>query len=555
MNFGSKTVLLTFFLNILITNNGKAQNPGLGWSFTYPGDNFTDAAMLDLHFLNDDIAGEKGFIKLSDDGNSFVNGLNETVRFWSINGGSLSRNFSDVEMAEYARFMAKMGVNMIRFHGSINPKGEGTNIKDIDTNEVNAIWKMVATMKKEGIYSTISPFWAHNGHMGGTVPKEWGIEDYSGTDDLWGVMYFSDTLKQAYKSWIKYLYTEINPYTGIALKDDPAVGIIQVKNEDGIFWWTIQNLKPAIKKIVKQKFYHWLINKYGDINDAKTVWGNVVLEGDNPEDGEMDIYIIWYATENQTGALDKRLTDQIQFMAETQRDFYKEIYDFYRTIGCKQLINGNNWKTANASRLLDTERWTNSVCEVIAQNRYYDPGHVGTNNGWRIDPGHYYQGKSVLHQPNKLPINIKQPEGHPVIVTESGWNLPHKYQAEGPFLISAYMSLTGIDGFYWFDPSSSTYDTNPYHTWANLTGGQHPLYRWTLSTPGQLGMFPANALLYRKGYLTEGSTSVFEGRKLVSMWERKIPVLSEDLGFDPNRDTHNPAVEATEISPLAYLTG
>ena len=549
------SVFLAFFLNVVFIQVTDAQLPKNGWSFYYPGDSFTNDALLDLRYLNEDEAGESGFLKLSEDGNSFVDGSDNPIRFWCVNGGTLARNFSDAELAKYARFLAKMGVNMIRFHGSINPEGEGTLITDIDKKEADAIWRMVAAMKKEGIYATISPFWAHNGHMGGYVPEEWGIDGYSGNDNLWGVMYFSDTLKTAYKTWMKHLYTETNPYTGIPLKDDPAVGIIQVKNEDGIFWWTIQNVKEPIKKIMRQKFYAWLVQKYGSVNEAKAYWGNVSLPGDNPSKGEMDMYIIWYATENQTGALDKRLTDQIEFMAEHQRNFYQEMYDFFRSIGCKQLINGNNWKTANAARLLDVERWTNTSCEVIASNRYYDPGHAGTNNGWRIDPGHYYQGLSALYFPNKLPVNIKQPDGHPVMVTESGWNLPHKYQAEGPFLIAAYMSLTGIDGFFWFNPSASTYDSNPYHTWANLSGGQHPLFRWTLSTPGQLGMFPANALLYRKGYVAKGETTVFENRKLESMWKRKIPVITEEMGFDPNRDSHNPAIEETEISSLAYLTG
>jgi len=167
----------------------------------------------------------------------------------------------------------------------------------------------------------------------------------------------------------------------------------------------------------------------------------------------MALYIIWEATQNQTGGKQLRLTDQIQFLAETQRAFYQEIYQHYRAIGCKQLINGSNWKPADAALLMDAERWTNSVADVIATNRYYSPGHTGykstpDNSAWRIDPGHYYEGKSVLLAPEKLPINIKQPVRHPVVVTESGWNLPHKYQAEGPFLIAAYMSLTGVDAFY-----------------------------------------------------------------------------------------------------------
>ena len=548
----------TFFIALLmmVTHAGlRAQDPQEGWNFVYPGDDFTDDALLDLRYLNEEYAGENGFLQLSEDGNSFVDGEGNPMRLWCINGGGLAKKFSDDKMKKFARFLAKMGVNMIRFHGSINPAGKGTKIYEVDTAEVNAIWKMVAFMKDEGIYSTISPFWAHNGHMGGWVPEEWGIEGYSGKDGLWGVMYFSDTLKQAYKTWVEYLYTETNPYTGIALKDDPAVGLIQVKNEDGVFFWTIQSVHEPINKVIRQKYYNWLVEKYGSIEAAQEVWGNVTLEDDNPAAGEMDIYIIWFATQNQSGGLDKRLTDQIEFMAHVQRDFYQEMYDYYRELGCNQLINATNWKTANAARLLDTERWTNAAADVIAVNRYYSPGHTGENSGWRIDPGHHYVGKSALVQPNELPINIKQPEGHPVVVTESGWNLPHKYQAEGPFLISAYMSLTGVDGFYWFSPSDWAYDTSPYYTWTKLEGGQHPLSRWTNSIPGQIGMFPANALLFRKGYLQEGETAVYEGRTLESMWKREIPVITEKLGFDPNRDTQIYEGDKTDITPLAYLTG
>ena len=144
-----------------------------------------------------------------------------------------------------------------------------------------------------------------------------------------------------------------------------------------------------------------------------------------------------------------------------------------------------------------------------------------------------------------------------MLVTESGWNLPHKYQAEGPFLVSAFMSLTGVDSYYWFSPTSSTFDSNPYFTWANLPGGQHPMFRWTISTPGQLAMFPANALLYRKGFITQGETVVHEELALQSIYDRKMPLISEENSFDPNRDSYdkiNPAKE-TIVSPLAHLTG
>ncbi len=543
-----------FFLVFPVLSN-YAQLPANGWSFSYPGDQFSENAMLDLRYLNEKTAGENGFIQQTPDGNSFQTENGKPIRFWSINGGDGTKDMSDANLAKFARFLAKMGVNMIRYHGSINPTG--ANINDVDKNDINAIWRMVAAMKKEGIYSTISPFWAHNGHMGNPKINGWGINGYKDGDDLWGVMYFSDTLKNAYKNWVKYLYNEINPFTGIALKNDPAVGLIQIKNEDGVFWWTISSVKPELERVIMIKFHSWLVTKYGSINAAKSAWLNITHTKDNPAIGEMGIFHIWDATQPQAAGKSKRLSDQVQFFTEIQRNFYAEIHDYYRSLGCRQLINANNWKTADANLLFDAERYSNSACEVLAVNRYNDPGHVGENSGWRIDPGHYYVGKSALFDPHKLPVNIKQVKGSPMLVTESAWNFPHKYQAEGPFLVSAFLSLTGVDSYYWFSPTSPSFDPNPYFTWANLAGGQHPMYRWTISTPGQLSMFPANALLFRKGLIAKGEITVHEERTLQSIFDRKMPLVSEENSFDPNRDNYNQINPATEtaVSPLAHLTG
>ena len=256
-------------------------------------------------------------------------------------------------------------------------------------------------------------------------------------------------------------------------------------------------------------------------------------------------------------ASEKRLDDQMRFFAETQRAVYQEFYDHYRNLGCQQLINAGNWRTASAARLLDLERWTTLPAEVLALNRYYDPGHFGPNSGWRIERLHHYRGESAMHFPHRLPVNVKQVSGRPFVITESGWNLPNKYQAEGPFLVAAYQSLTGLDGFYWFNPSATTYDDDPYWPYFGRINGEEPMYRWTASTPGQIGMFPANALAYRRGYIRQGEAVVREERSIQSMVERDLPLVTEEKSFDPNRDEYdpNPVAGDTELSPLTYLTG
>jgi hypothetical protein len=540
--------------------NSKAQNPDKSWwTFKYPNHKSLDSGLLNLRYLNEKLAGENGFIKLSPDGNSFVNGKGKEVRFWGTNGGSLAGEFSDLQLDTLAKFLAKIGVNVIRYHGAINPTGRDSKLSDVNHKELNNIWRCVAAMKRQGIYTVISPFWPHNGHMGGWVPKEWGIDGYSEHDDLWGVLFFDEKLQQGYKSWIRQLYTVPNPYTGIPLKDEPAVAVIQIENEDSAFFWTISNIKPELDKKIRSQFADWLLKKYGSLSILTTQWGHATgKKGDDFANQLVGLSPIYELTVPSKGYDSVRLRDQTEFFAWKQRLFYNEIATYYRKdLGCKQLINGNNWRTASQSRLLDLERWTNSGVDVMAVNKYFDPEHHGSKNaGWRIDPGDFYGAPSALKNPAYLPTNIKHVDGHPMIVTESAWNLPNKYQTEGPLLVAAYGGLTGLDAFFWFNPSAPTFATDMYYNFVNLEG-QHPLNRWSTSTPGEMGMFPANALIHRLGYV-KTATSVSERRSLKSLYNREVPELYEEQPFDPNRDfvfTDPENADKRELSPLTFLTG
>ncbi|TCC98969.1 beta-galactosidase [Pedobacter psychroterrae] len=547
-----------FLLLTCLLLSASAQIPDKSWwTFSYPANRAPDSGLLSLRYLNEPLAGKNGFIRLSKDGNSFVNGKGLEIRFWASNGGSLASEFTDKQLDTLARFLASKGVNLVRYHGAINPRGKNTGINDADTKEITNIWRCVAAMKKHGIYTVISPFWPHNGHMGGWVPEEWGIEGYSGKDDLWAVMYFNDKLRQGYKSWVKQLYTTPNPYTGVALKDEPAVAIIQIENEDAVFFWTMGSIKPALAKMAGQQFSEWLKAKYGSLAAVKQRWGTASHKDDDFASGIIGLNHIYELTIPASPGVSERLKDQTEFYAHIQRTFYDDMAKYYREeLGCKQIINGNNWRTASQSRLLDLERWTNSGVDVIAANKYFDPQHKGPNDGWRIEPGDHYGAPSALKNPADLPSNLKHVTGRPMMITESAWNLPNKYQTEGPLLMAAYGGLTGLDAFFWFCPTATTFATQLHFTWTKING-QHPMNRWSTSTPGETGMFPANALIHRLGYVKEGK-AVAEQRSMNSMLDREVPSIFEEQSFDPNRDfiigNKNNEGKST-LSPLTFLTG
>ncbi len=130
---------------------------------------------------------------------------------------------------------------------------------------------------------------------------------------------------------------------------------------------------------------------------------------------------------------------------------------------------------------------------------------------------------------------------------------PLGYQSEGPFLVAAYQSLTGVDVFYWFGTGEAEWSNQDRAPWDSASRA-----KWAIGNPMVLGQFPAAALLYRKNYLKQGEPVIEESRSLDEIWKRVPPVLAEDPGYDPNRDAGDTARRssaAKKADPLAFLVG
>ena len=459
-------------------------------------------ALLDLRGLNEKFAGQHGFVSRTPDGNDFAFTDGTPVRFWAVNDGAFGK-----DLARHARFLAKRGINMVRFHCNITPTGD--DLMDIDRADRDRLWNGVAAMKKEGIYVTYSPYWAGPAR----VKPSMGVLD-SGGGGNWGLLFFDKKLQAAYKQWMKQVLTVKNPYTGIPLAQDPALAIIQIQNEDSLLFWTSQGIKGTAKKELRRQFGDFLVKKYGSLKKARQAWGGATVSQnedapDNFAAGEAALYITWQLTQHLGNeGQQQRSADQMQFFTETMRDFNKAIGDFLKNqLGCKQLVNAGNWRTADNVTMLDAERWSYTPNEVMAVNRYYGGVHEGQNNGWAICNGDRFTDDCAMLRPREMPLTLKQVEGFPMMVTESSWVPPQGYQSEGPFLVAAYQSLTGIDAYYWF----ATGEEDWRHP-GSANGFMPSEGKWVCATPMLMGQWPAAALMYRLGYIAQGEPVVCEQR-------------------------------------------
>jgi hypothetical protein len=87
------------------------------WAFDPNEDAFRPEAAEDLRALNEHVAGEKGFVRRSTDGNEFLLGDGTSARFWAINFGCEKAQV----MARQAKFLAKRGVNLVRLSALVHP--------------------------------------------------------------------------------------------------------------------------------------------------------------------------------------------------------------------------------------------------------------------------------------------------------------------------------------------------------------------------------------------------------------------------------------------------
>src|SRR5262245_15975768 len=115
-----RAVLLLF---ALLAGLALAAEPGR-WAFDPKPDDFRADALLDLRSLNAPIT---GFVRASADG-EFLDGSGQPLRFWAVNTSVQDplppySLFPKRDLDRHARWLAKRGVNMVRWHGVQYPLG------------------------------------------------------------------------------------------------------------------------------------------------------------------------------------------------------------------------------------------------------------------------------------------------------------------------------------------------------------------------------------------------------------------------------------------------
>lgn len=452
------------------------------------------ASPIDLRHMNEPVAGAKGYVKR--DGDRLRLGSGEEVRFFAVNVSSETAAQSRESIDYLARKLAKLGVNMVRYH---SPLFDPNDVEKVDAKKLDNLQYFVRAMSNQGIYTHLSfyfPLWMD-------VKPAYGIEGFDGFKNKkpFGLIYFDERLQQLHRGWITQILTAHSPHAFVPLGKDPALAVIELVNEDSLFFWTFskQNIPPAQWSRLEKEF-----------------GGEILPAWDMTHDG----------ISKGGAAKRQRMQKQVKFLAELQRDFYDRSTKYLKNdLGYGGLVVASNWTTADPALLTPVERWTYRATDIIDKHGYFGGKHEGDGASYSVRVGHSYEDRSALDRLSAMPVHMIQEAGYPGMISEIGWPQPNRYRAEFAPLVAAYASLQGIDNISLFAMGSN---------YVRDTG----IGKFQLASPAVSMTFPASALMYRRGDVSEAIPSYIE-KSEADLFSLQQPMPTEAQALDDLRKTGN----------------
>lgn len=510
------------------------------FAFEPDADSFGESP-IDLRRLNEAYAGEHGYVRR--EGDHFVRGDGQPIRFWMTQCGDVIKMKPHMQ-DQHTRRLAKVGINLARFVLLDYFKTWRQGDTEGFARKLDQLHRGVASFKKQGIYTFFGHlFW--DTHVSALSDED--LPGLKKGQQATASLFFNEPLRAKYLDFVEALMAPVNPYTGLSLAEDPAVAIIEVQNESNTLFWTLsrERLPAHTVGLIEAAFGQFAVEKYGHLEAAFAHWGEP-REGDDPEGGTAGMLDAWALTSTAPKHTRKRAADQIELLTQAQYDLYAEMKRSFRKMGIRKMVAGSNWKTADPSNLGPLEHYSYTATDMINKNEYFSPKKVENPRYYQVEPGDAFVPITAVSAPEAAgALMAAKPADWPYMVTENNWDEPNIYRTEWPFFVATYGAAAGIDGWNFF-----AYDTPMWYV-GNKT--------WSINTPEILGQFPAYALMFRRGDVTEGPAAVSEHIPLSSLYEGESIALPEvqykdevwkrQLGGDPKVDFQS------KLDPKAFFTG
>jgi hypothetical protein len=522
-------------------------------------DDFSPDSIIDMSGLIEKPAGLHGRVQQS--GEQFV--LAQTgapIRFWGCDAGMAAT--PELQQRQ-ARFYAKHGIDLVRQHpvedvlGSLKGPPGG---RYFDPAALDRLDRWFSILKDQGVYMCWSIFYHHVvlSDEGVSAALYGELPSLGSGRDCYGKATFITEYQDSQWSYASLLMQHVNPYTGLAYKDDPALAIVECRNEDSVFFHNplsdglVHGTEAPNHKARLQAMWHaWVHATYANDAALAQAWGAGKRAGDSvdadPVTQPMYMYAAW-EMQADGPAFNKstekaRMGDFIRFLAQMQRGTYETYRQRLRGIGYQGVVVSTGWQ-AGGPAASSGNLWTDDGCDAIDRHDYFGGGA----GGHQITTGSVNNG-THLSRPGSgiLSSGLFQVEDKPYIMTEWTSSPPNQWKAEIAPLFAFYgMGLQGWDASMQFAGHRSA-----------MGDGWPGMSSYVTETPHYIAQFPALAFAIYKGHIREGSlvsarriavADAFKGVENAVMASTPVEALAVGRVTAKVADGQEPPVQA-DMSP------
>jgi hypothetical protein len=420
-----------------------------------------DHVPIDISFVfeRDKPAGARGFLTV--DGDRFVFEDGTAARFWGtcFNSG---QNFPSHQGAEMvARRLAKFGCNLMRTHQmdaewatpnifQFNRARPKDHTRTFDPQSIDRLDYLIHCLKEQGIYIYLDMLTYRQFRPGDEVDA---VDELGQAAKAY--TYFDPRLIELQKEFARDLWTHINPYTGLAYKDDPAIALTEIVNESDLF--THKPVLEPYRSRLEGMYRAWAEGRGLSVSEGK-------VDFSAPGDQEA------------------------QFLVQVMQDFNADMIEYLRHIGVRVPIAGTNWSRnlGVTAAQLPTD-FTDSHC--YWNFPLWETGETQTTP------------MVSAHRNTFATLAFMRLPDRPFFVSEWDHAWPDEWRAESPLAYAAVGALQGWGGL-----SIHTYR---YASWGpvdSIGGGTSTINGITyrnhfdaFNDPAKFGLFYHAALIFRRG--------------------------------------------------------
>ena len=364
-------------------------------------------SIIDFSDMQEKPAGRYGFLKVSGSHFEFEKRPGKPVRFYGLNNVG-STNFMEPALTRrMLDELAATGYNLLRLHHFDNllVKRENGSSTSLDREKLDRLDYQLAECSKRGIYTTLDLFTARTLEKG-EIPQ---FPDRALSPTEFKALLFinADVMKNL-ETFSANLLNHVNPYTGLAWKEDPAIVAISLINEDTLS--QVLSNSAFARALYEKEFEQYLRRKKIAVTPADR---------------------------NQL---------YLRFLSEVYLRGWRHLSRFMRDLGVKVPLTDLNYIHDIPSALL-----RNNFDFVDLHSYWAHPQFLGPN--WRLPAAVNPESAIPNYAGAVSAIFAGRIFGKPFAITEWDYAFPNQFSVEGAFLTGAYAALQDYGELCRFDYS------------------------------------------------------------------------------------------------------